>query len=128
MLMHICAFFPSCLQLFPSYLPMKCSAPSCVCYLDNGVVFIGSAHGDSQLLKVRMCYVCGRLRSLVLPMHVPHPTDTYTPNLCDLVMASIAIRTLMSIVLNVHPGVQLYTRVDSKKSFCRSSRKGPSGI
>ena len=25
----------------------------------------------------------------------------------------------MSIVLNVHPGVQLDIRVDSKKSFCR---------
>ena len=30
----------------------------------------------------------------------------------------------MSIVLNVHPGVQLYTWVDSKKSFCRSVIEG----
>ena len=31
---------------------------------------------------------------------------------------------LMSIVLSVHPGVQLDTRVDSKKSFCRSVMEG----
>ena len=35
---------------------------------------------------------------------------------------------LMSIVLSVHPGVQLDTRVDSKKSFAVRSWKGPSGI
>ena len=29
------------------------SLPSCLCYLDNGVVFVGSAGGDSQL--VRLC-------------------------------------------------------------------------
>ncbi|KAL5503313.1 hypothetical protein EMCRGX_G010241 [Ephydatia muelleri] len=32
----------------------ECSGPSCVCYLDNGVVFVGSAHGDSQLLKLNV--------------------------------------------------------------------------
>ena len=31
---------------------------------------------------------------------------------------------LMSIVLSGHPGVQLDTRVDSKKSFCRSVMEG----
>ena len=31
---------------------------------------------------------------------------------------SLPSAPLMSIVLNVHPGVQLYTRVDSKKSYC----------
>ena len=35
---------------------------------------------------------------------------------------------LMSIVLNVHPGVQLDTRVDSKKVFAVRSWKGPSCI
>ena len=30
----------------------------------------------------------------------------------------------MTIVLNVHPGVQLDTLVDSKKSFCRSVTEG----
>jgi len=31
----------------------RVSLPSCLCYLDNGVVFVGSAGGDSQL--VRLC-------------------------------------------------------------------------
>ena len=31
---------------------------------------------------------------------------------------------LMSIVLSVHPGVQLDTQADSKKSFCRSVTEG----
>ena len=30
---------------------------------------------------------------------------------------------LMSIVLNVHPGVQLETQVDSRKCLCRSQKK-----
>ena len=33
-------------------------------------------------------------------------------------------QVLMSIVLSGHPGVQLDTRVDSKKSFCRSVMEG----
>ena len=36
------------------------------------------------------------------------------------------MESLMSIVLNVHPGVQLDTRVDSKKSFCCSVTEGTS--
>ena len=38
--------------------------------------------------------------------------------------AIMLFASLMSIVLNVHPGVQLDTRVDSKKSFCRSVMEG----
>jgi len=34
-------------------LPSQTVAPSCLAYLDNGVVFIGSVLGDSQLVKVR---------------------------------------------------------------------------
>ena len=41
-----------------------------------------------------------------------------------LFVCTILWVTLMSIVLKVHPGVQLYTRVDSKKSFCRSVTEG----
>ena len=35
-------------------LPSQTVAPSCLAYLDNGVVFIGSVLGDSQLVKVRV--------------------------------------------------------------------------
>lgn len=28
------------------------SIPECITYLDNGVLFIGSRHGDSQLIKL----------------------------------------------------------------------------
>ena len=31
----------------------ECSTPHCLAYLDNGVVFIGSRLGDSQLVKVK---------------------------------------------------------------------------
>lgn len=31
-----------------------CSPPSCLAYLDNGVVFVGSSKGDSQLVKVHV--------------------------------------------------------------------------
>ena len=30
----------------------ECSTPHCLAYLDNGVVFVGSRLGDSQLVKV----------------------------------------------------------------------------
>ena len=30
----------------------RVSLPSCLCYLDNGVVFVGSAGGDSQLVRL----------------------------------------------------------------------------
>ena len=30
----------------------ECSTPNCLAYLDNGVVFVGSRMGDSQLVKV----------------------------------------------------------------------------
>ena len=45
--------------------------------------------------------------------------------LCMVMVAeSTHFDRLMSIVLSVHPGVQLDTRVDSKKSFCRSVMEG----
>ena len=34
--------------------PSQTVAPSCLAYLDNGVIFIGSILGDSQLVKVRV--------------------------------------------------------------------------
>ena len=33
----------------------ECSTPHCLAYLDNGVVFVGSRLGDSQLVKVDTC-------------------------------------------------------------------------
>ena len=35
----------------------ECSTPHCLAYLDNGVVFVGSRMGDSQLVKVNN-YMC----------------------------------------------------------------------
>ena len=32
----------------------ECSTPHCLAYLDNGVVFVGSRLGDSQLVKVKI--------------------------------------------------------------------------
>ena len=34
-----------------------CCTPHCLAYLDNGVVFVGSRMGDSQLVKVNK-YMC----------------------------------------------------------------------
>ena len=34
----------------------ECSTPNCLAYLDNGVVFVGSRMGDSQLIKVNVQY------------------------------------------------------------------------
>lgn len=31
------------------------SIPECITYLDNGVLFIGSRHGDSQLIRLNSC-------------------------------------------------------------------------
>ena len=42
----------------------------------------------------------------------------------DFNKIELAAELLMSIVLSGHPGVQLDTRVDSKKSFCRSVMEG----
>ena len=33
---------------------VQTSAPRCLAYLDNGVVFVGSCYGDSQLVEVRL--------------------------------------------------------------------------
>ena len=33
----------------------ECSTPHCLAYLDNGVVFVVSRLGDSQLVKVDTC-------------------------------------------------------------------------
>ena len=46
---HIAQFFFSFLIFFFSF---QTSIAHCLTYLDNGVVFIGSALGDSQLVKV----------------------------------------------------------------------------
>ena len=56
-------------------------------------------------------------------------TSLYTCSTCTIATIvfnwdSMIKRVLMSIVLNVHPGVQLDTRVDSKKRFCRSVTEG----
>ena len=32
----------------------ECSTPHCLAYLDNGVVFVGSRLGDSQLVQVHV--------------------------------------------------------------------------
>ena len=37
-----------------SVLLLQTAAPSCLAYLDNRVVFVGSTLGDSQLVKVRV--------------------------------------------------------------------------
>ena len=34
--------------------PGECSIPECINYLDNGVVFVGSRLGDSQLVQLRV--------------------------------------------------------------------------
>ena len=39
-------------QLFHCLFLFQTSTAHCLTYLDNGVVFIGSALGDSQLVKV----------------------------------------------------------------------------
>ena len=54
------------------------------------------------------------LYSISLGVHFYH-------NICSY---AFSFFVLMSIVLSVHPGVQLDTRVDSKKSFCRSVMEG----
>ena len=57
-------------------------------------------------------------------LHV-HPLTSQVPYCtCSSSGSNVGQEYLMSIVLNVHPGVQLYTRVDSKKSYCRSVTEG----
>lgn len=42
------------------------STPECITYLDNGFLFIGSKHGDSQL--VRLSTTANESGSYVIPM------------------------------------------------------------
>ena len=42
------------------------SIPECITYLDNGVLFIGSRHGDSQLVKLSVAV--NESGSYVVPM------------------------------------------------------------
>lgn len=42
------------------------SIAECLTYLDNGVVFVGSRLGDSQLVKVSRCfYFCDLIPSVL---------------------------------------------------------------
>lgn len=54
MIEHRQLFYLSELKLqFQVELLGETSIPECVVYLDNGVVFIGSRFGDSQLVRLR---------------------------------------------------------------------------
>ena len=46
-----CWLFVS-LKYFSSVVVLQTTIAECITYLDNGVVFIGSRLGDSQLVKV----------------------------------------------------------------------------
>ena len=58
--------------------------------------------------------------------YVRHNLNLHT--MYSFVYSASRLEALMSIVLNVHPGVQLDTRVDSKKVFAVRSWKGPGCI
>ena len=65
--------------------PLGCiSAPSTISYLDNGVVYVGSSFGDSQLVRLLPLRQCsngsGRQRTPdMLVMRPSHSADSLSP-------------------------------------------------